>query len=284
MKQFSSGGYGKLFKKNCKKRNKTIVLKQISDFKNLNEPLLMKMLSDNPYICDSYSFHLNSKNLIIKMPLYSGTFRELMARTLEKNTPVLEKMFSYWKDVAMGLDALHSIGVFHRDLKPENIFYDSENDRCVLGDFGMIAVSGARYQSKQMCTITYRAPEICAEIKYGPKSDIWSLALTFGITWTKDLRDCFDRVETIQELLMNFIDFNNNYHYKRNIIGYIIHLGGGQDLKRNQYPLNCPDIKILDFKKMINMLLFDMLHINPDQRLEIKQVIKRIEQMMKVKK
>ena len=78
-----------------------------------------------------------------------------------------------------GLKYLHSAGVTHRDLKPENIGY-YPNHSIRIFDIGL-AKSKDEEEDEQFFTsyaVTkhYRAPEIILRRRYGPNSDMWSLA------------------------------------------------------------------------------------------------------------
>lgn len=82
--------------------------------------------------------------------------------------------------ILLGVEYLHSRGVYHCDLKPQNIicFLNSngELDTAKITDFGL-----AQYYSKQsmsipgIVTLWYRAPEISLTKEYDYKVDVWSL-------------------------------------------------------------------------------------------------------------
>ena len=53
-----------------------------------------------------------------------------------KDRPFTEsKISSFIKDIAKGLDYMHSLGYIHRDVKPENLIL-CENDSLKIADFG----------------------------------------------------------------------------------------------------------------------------------------------------
>jgi serine/threonine protein kinase len=89
---------------------------------------------------------------------------------------------------ALGINALHDLGIIHRDIKAENIFIDiRENAR--IGDFGLSHLEAdarplnrqGAYSTSVMGTLHCMAPDILLNIsipsymKYGPPVDWWSL-------------------------------------------------------------------------------------------------------------
>ena len=82
--------------------------------------------------------------------------------------------------VMMGIEFMHSRGIYHRDLKPHNIicFMNSygELTQAKICDFGL-----TQYYCKQsmsspgFVTLWYRAPEISLNKDYDYKVDVWSL-------------------------------------------------------------------------------------------------------------
>lgn len=258
MKKITSGGYGKIFKLKCPKLKKTIIMKQITCYDNLNEITVLKKFKKSPYICDYYSYQINKQTgaLEIMMPMYNQTYRELV------HGVSMPKLLDYWWQIAQGINLLHQEGIIHRDLKPENIFYDQTRDCCVIGDFGLVALERAQYQSKQMCTITYRAPEICVEKRYGTQSDIWSLAWVFAISWTKNNRDCFHKINSLNDLIDYYQDFGKFHKYKNGITLFIKYIS---------------DLHVMPVMSIgVEKLLYDMTFLNPLNRFNIHNVIQAI--------
>ncbi|KAG1756947.1 kinase-like domain-containing protein [Suillus occidentalis] len=90
--------------------------------------------------------------------------------------------------IALGINALHEIGIIHRDIKAENILIDvQENVR--IGDFGLSHLAAearpldqqGAYSAWVAGTPNCMAPEILSNIskpeskKYGPPIDWWGL-------------------------------------------------------------------------------------------------------------
>ena len=103
--------------------------------------------------------------------------------TLSNGMPVVRlvnerKLFAV--QVLLGLEFMHSRGIYHRDLKPHNIicFMNNHGDltHAKVCDFGL-----TQYYCKQtmslanVVTLWYRAPEISLSREYNYKVDVWSM-------------------------------------------------------------------------------------------------------------
>jgi len=80
--------------------------------------------------------------------------------------------------VALGIEFLHSRGIYHRDIKPGNIICFLDDSRLVsakLTDFGLADYYTFQAISpSEMVTLWYRAPEIILKKEYDYSVDVWS--------------------------------------------------------------------------------------------------------------
>ena len=99
-----------------------------------------------------------------------------------KNKNKIEKLMpenqilDWFVQMALAIKHIHDHKILHRDLKTQNIFMN-KSGQIKLGDFGIARV----LQHTSDCAKTaigtpyYLSPEICQEIPYNQKSDVWSL-------------------------------------------------------------------------------------------------------------
>lgn len=86
------------------------------------------------------------------------------------------------KDVAKGMEFLHSRGVVHMDLKTANVFLDKEG-RAVIGDLGVARLGTEKVEvGETIGTYRWMAPEVCGAESgdtgsFSPKSDVYSFAI-----------------------------------------------------------------------------------------------------------
>ncbi|KAF8624717.1 hypothetical protein AX17_007048 [Amanita inopinata Kibby_2008] len=115
---------------------------------------------------------------------------DLMA-VLTEGKPGLKENRKRWAaQIAVGIDALHAIGIIHRDIKPENLLIDYRNN-IRIADLGSAYISPERsrlvatgeYSHELLGTWPYIAPEVL-EVEgqpkhrrkaYGTSIDYWAL-------------------------------------------------------------------------------------------------------------
>ena len=92
------------------------------------------------------------------------------------------KMF---KQIAEGVDYLHSINVAHRDIKLDNILIDDKAGIKII-DFGFSVLSAPAQKLKIFCgTPSYMAPELTQKREYEGKAvDMWALGVLIFVMLT----------------------------------------------------------------------------------------------------
>lgn len=119
-----------------------------------------------------------------------GNLHECLKRN---GSPPLQNRLCWYRELALGIEFIHSNGVIHRDLKPANILIDSKNS-LKIADVGLAkalwdiqkgeSVGTSAIEERNMTTISgtpaYMAPEVLTgscSVQY----DIFSLGLVFCV-------------------------------------------------------------------------------------------------------
>ncbi|KAL5006684.1 hypothetical protein ScPMuIL_015490 [Solemya velum] len=104
-----------------------------------------------------------------------GTLDDKIIEMRKKNNFFDEKQIMHWfVQIVMGVQYIHSKKVLHRDLKTENVFLTKKNV-LKIGDFGISKMLDNTIDLAKTVvgTPTYLSPELCQDIPYSSKSDIW---------------------------------------------------------------------------------------------------------------
>lgn len=152
---------------------------------NTSSPFIVKAL-DTGRIIDGKK----SKDFYI-MNLYECNYRRLITKGDSNYAHDYCKRLKYILDICEALKYIHLEGNFHRDLKPENILFDKQNDRVLLGDFGLVYVGGGNGTTDDtpIGNFDYHAPEqkINGAREFGSFTDIYALGLIINETFTGEI-------------------------------------------------------------------------------------------------
>lgn len=122
-----------------------------------------------------------------------------------------------FRQIADGLEYIHSNQIIHRDIKPQNILVNNQG-RVVIADFGLsrsIEIEMPSY-STDVVSLWYRAPEILmGSSKYIYNIDIWSLGCVFYETITGEVLFSSDSEESQLILMKNEKEYL--YHIEKKL-------------------------------------------------------------------
>ena len=181
-KKLGEGVYGIAYK--VKKDNNYYVLKQIS-LLGLTEPEKNDVKNEAKFLskikskyvvkyCDSFEFD-NKLNIVMEYCENGdlNTFIEKRKKIRKKLEE--DEILKIFIKILLGLADIHKMKIIHRDLKSLNVFLKKDND-IRIGDFGIAKLLDKTFYAKTFIgTPYYLSPEICKDIPYNYKSDVWAL-------------------------------------------------------------------------------------------------------------
>ncbi|KDP33871.1 hypothetical protein JCGZ_07442 [Jatropha curcas] len=145
--------------------------------KAIAKELKINQSSQCPYVVMCYqSFYDNGAISIILEYMDGGSLADLLKKV--KTIPEAH-LAAICKQVLKGLLYLHhEKHIIHRDLKPSNLLINHRGE-VKITDFGVSAImaSTSGQANTFVGTYNYMSPERISGLKYGYKSDIWSLGL-----------------------------------------------------------------------------------------------------------
>ena len=218
--RIGSGSFGTVFKVRRIQDGKTYVIKnvRISDLSKkeqmeaINEvDILAKM--DSPYVVKYFDSFIAHNCLQIVMEYCNkGDLQKMIKRAQKKEMSSLGEK-STWNiviQIFLGMHYLHEHNVLHRDMKSANVFLlkDPSQDfycikigitaftlsssfclphaRTLTGDLGVAKVldSSTAFAQSIVGTPYYLSPELCADLPYRDKSDVWALGvILYEVRW-----------------------------------------------------------------------------------------------------
>ena len=183
------GAFGTVFKVLKKSDKKLYVIKKIS-LMGLNQSrkekvkIESKILSaiNSPYIVKySESFEENNFLNIVMEYCDGGDLNDFIIKHEQTHVLLKEKIiWDIFLKILIGLSHLHKLKILHRDLKPLNIFLiknkNSDDINIKIGDFGVAKILDENnFANTLIGTPYYMSPELCEELPYNEKSDVWAL-------------------------------------------------------------------------------------------------------------
>ncbi|KAH6564994.1 hypothetical protein BASA50_001618 [Batrachochytrium salamandrivorans] len=163
-------GSGKIYamKRFRKRFNSTF-----EEIQNLREIQALRRLNPHNHIIDLIETVFDQKHglLALNFELMDCNLYEL---TSSKTTVITEtKAKHYFYQICIGLEYMHSKGIFHRDIKPENILIKGSIIK--LADFGSCrGIHSKQPYTEYIATRWYRSPEcLLCDGMYSFKMDIW---------------------------------------------------------------------------------------------------------------
>jgi serine/threonine protein kinase len=178
--------YKKLIRPFCKGYNEVKNLEKVMDHKNII----------NIHKYDYINFSDDTIGISIEVEKHNNG--DLMDVLIKKNIELnQDEKYNILKDIFSAVEYCHKNNIAHLDIKCENVLLKDKKTPLLI-DFGSSRIihdieKKHAYSCNNLGTDGYCAPEICSNLYYTSKSDVWSLAcLSFTLFTEKNPPKCID--------------------------------------------------------------------------------------------
>lgn len=177
------GGMGEVYKAEDLELNGTVALKFLPTKLAANKDLLSRFRGEvriarqvsHENVCRVFDIGEIGGRRFLSMEYIEG---DDLAQLLDRIGRLpSDKAVEISRQICLGLNAIHKLGILHRDLKPANIIIDSKG-KARITDFGIAGFEGSVHEDEiRVGTLAYMSPEQISGNEVSKRSDIFSLGL-----------------------------------------------------------------------------------------------------------
>lgn len=145
------------------------------------EIAVLKKLVDHPNVIKMHELVDSQRQINLITDFVNGVSLQQFVKnhggaTRKLSEPQCRRIF---KQIAEGLEYIHSLNIAHRDIKLDNILIEESTNMIKIIDFGFSVICNPSQRLKIFCgTPSYMAPEIVQKREYdGRQVDMWALGV-----------------------------------------------------------------------------------------------------------